>query len=226
MSDFDSDEEVFHRFSQLSTRSESPEVIEGEEDPFVRASHNHIRGAGLSPTKTNSGSVAYVVFNGRVKGVHYTWESCNHSVSGFRNQNFRGFPTVESAKQAWQEANEKAIVGDPPKGPTGCEKSASSFKHSQPKQQEIRGYGDLLVGGSSHIKQEQVAESARKMRRFWWVVVKGAAPGVYDNEADAKRAAGQHSLVRVERLGSKDKAEELWRLALSTGRVSLLPADQ
>ncbi|KAK7017494.1 hypothetical protein VNI00_018623 [Paramarasmius palmivorus] len=218
--------------------TEEPERIIGEEDPFVRASHNHVRDGGITPSKTNRGCVAYVVFNGRIKGVHKSWESCNYAVSGFPQQNYRGYRSLEEAEQAWITALEKDIVGNPPLrqkiAPTAEKLSSSINKQISSTSKPL---STSPVKYESSQPKEKAATSSSKMpsssrptvssstRSFWWVVLRGTKPGIYENLSAAQDAAGTHSFVRVERLGTREKAELLWENALAAGRVALLPSD-
>jgi hypothetical protein len=68
----DDSDDLADRLAHLATDVPT-EPIDGEEDPFIRAANNHIRGANPTTTRSSTGFVAYVVLNGRVQGVHYTW---------------------------------------------------------------------------------------------------------------------------------------------------------
>ncbi|KAK7026664.1 hypothetical protein VNI00_015537 [Paramarasmius palmivorus] len=61
-------------------------------------------------------------------------------------------------------------------------------------------------------------------RSFWWVVLRGTKPGIYDDLSLVREAAATHMLVRVEHLGTQEKAELLWGKALAVGQVALLPS--
>ncbi|KAK7018059.1 hypothetical protein VNI00_009133 [Paramarasmius palmivorus] len=249
MTGLNREEGILSQFSSLAVTA--PEHIKGEEDPMVRAANNHIRSGGMSPSKSTSGCVAYVVLNGRVKGVHYTWyinaspstvilinpgsfldrESCCHSVSGFPNKVYRGYKTVLQAEEAWREANEKGIVGDPLAG-----------ADSSPAPRDTNNAGDIsrmVQAESSSVKHEsshrptEFPSPSRSpslnprqapRRQYWWVVLKGVEPGVYISQTAAREAAGTHPLVRIERMGNEDRAQQLWTTALGTGHVTLLPA--
>ncbi|KAK7017910.1 hypothetical protein VNI00_018522 [Paramarasmius palmivorus] len=231
------DNEVWDRLARLRM-DEPPEVIEGEDDPFVRATNNHIRSANPTTTRSSTGFVAYVVFNGRVKGVHHTWDSCCHSVAGYPKHSYRGFRSTREAEEAWSEATEKGIVGDPPTAFSEPQKAATPTKCA------AEGYGksqatitDGTKGSTSRHASDKPRPSSlgpsnpaspstskgKTLRQFWWVVIKGAEPGVYTSESAAREAAGNHSLVVVERLGTAEKAQSLWSTALESGRVTLLP---
>ncbi|KAK7014762.1 hypothetical protein VNI00_019283 [Paramarasmius palmivorus] len=226
------DEEVCERLARLATE-DAPEHIEGEEDPFIRAANNHIRSPNPTTTRSSTGFVAYVVFNGRVKGVHYT---C-HSVAGFPKHNYRGFRSAREAEAAWAEATQKGILGDP-EDLTIVVKSSSNdtgqkkgkVKATAQIKEETKAPATPLLASKTpgspsyhHASSTSRGNGSQSLRRFWWVVIKGVEPGVYTSESAAREAAGEHSLVVVERLGTPEKAESLWSTALNTGRVTLLP---
>ena len=45
----------------------------------------------------------YVVFEGRVPGVYSSWEACNKQVSGYGDNNHRGFKTRQAAEDAYSK---------------------------------------------------------------------------------------------------------------------------
>jgi viroplasmin and RNaseH domain-containing protein len=45
----------------------------------------------------------YVVYCGQVLGVYQCWAKCNAQVSGFSNNYFRGFVTIEEAEASYLE---------------------------------------------------------------------------------------------------------------------------
>ncbi|MEO9849251.1 RNase H1/viroplasmin domain-containing protein [Reichenbachiella sp.] len=45
----------------------------------------------------------YVVWNGRTTGILLTWAECEASVKGFSNAQFKSFPSLEQANDAYKE---------------------------------------------------------------------------------------------------------------------------
>lgn len=43
----------------------------------------------------------YVVWRGRRTGIFDTWEKCKEAISGFKNAQYRSFPSYEAAKEAF-----------------------------------------------------------------------------------------------------------------------------
>ncbi|KAJ7458850.1 hypothetical protein FB451DRAFT_1182430 [Mycena latifolia] len=52
-------------------------------------------------SKKRTKKAAYVVFVGRVPGVHHRWSEAETSVKGVSNAIFRGYPTVKEAEEAY-----------------------------------------------------------------------------------------------------------------------------
>lgn len=59
--------------------------------------------------------VLYVVFHGRIVGIHDSWQSCYDSVHGFARAKYKGCEVAEDAFEAWERFEEtgKADVRAP-----------------------------------------------------------------------------------------------------------------
>jgi ribonuclease H-related protein len=67
----------------------------------------------------------YAVVRGRVPGIYDVWEECRRQVIGFKNQDYKGFPTREEA-QAYYDARKPE---DNPPAPQGTDDSYLSYRY-------------------------------------------------------------------------------------------------
>jgi len=54
----------------------------------------------------------YVVWQGRVPGIYKSWDACKKQVEGFNGALYKGFPTLEMAKAAFQDDPRRYISKD------------------------------------------------------------------------------------------------------------------
>ena len=47
-------------------------------------------------------SPAYVVFNGRLRGIFYTWEECERQVWRYKRARYKKYPSLQEALDAWR----------------------------------------------------------------------------------------------------------------------------
>ncbi|NLJ82419.1 MAG: ribonuclease H [Bacteroidales bacterium] len=47
----------------------------------------------------------YVVWKGRQEGIYDTWENCKQQVEGFPSPQYKAFPTLEQAEEAFQKGS-------------------------------------------------------------------------------------------------------------------------
>ncbi len=64
----------------------------------------------------------YVVWNGRETGIFSDWENCKKQVQGYEGAKYKGFPSEEAAKKAYNSSyweyvgnNQKPIIGEFPR---------------------------------------------------------------------------------------------------------------
>ena len=56
---------------------------------------------GFDDIKLSRRHAAYVVFEGVKPGVYTTWEETEAQVKGYRNNKYKGFPSLEKAGRAY-----------------------------------------------------------------------------------------------------------------------------
>lgn len=54
--------------------------------------------------------VAYVVFIGRVIGIHESWPECNKAIAGFSGAKYKSYKVYEDAIAAWEAFEEDGII--------------------------------------------------------------------------------------------------------------------
>ncbi|KAH6886568.1 hypothetical protein BKA70DRAFT_1236427 [Coprinopsis sp. MPI-PUGE-AT-0042] len=117
------EDEVTSTLSRLglsSTPSESP-WANLLLDPFVAAEERALR-LGPSPAggATTRRWAAYVVYNGRRMGVFLTWEAASIQVNLFSFSSYKGYNTVEEARDHWRHALVTGTWGDPRQAGSKC----------------------------------------------------------------------------------------------------------
>ncbi len=69
---------------------------------------------GFDDLKLSRRHAAYVVFEGVKPGVYTTWEETEAQVKGYRNNKYKGFPSLEKAGRAYHRyLKEKKTVSKP-----------------------------------------------------------------------------------------------------------------
>ncbi len=51
----------------------------------------------------------YVVWAGRTPGIYSSWEECKHEVEGYEGAKYKGFPTLDLARTAWNDDPSKYL---------------------------------------------------------------------------------------------------------------------
>ena len=64
---------------------------------------------------TKQKKVAYVVYEGRTRGLFEKWDECNASVTGYQGARFVGFYDFEEALASWEEYEKVGTVPRPRK---------------------------------------------------------------------------------------------------------------
>lgn len=59
----------------------------------------------------------YVVWKGRETGIFSDWDNCEKQVKGFEGAKYKGFPTEQEAKTAFEASPEEFIAAHPQKTP-------------------------------------------------------------------------------------------------------------
>ncbi|KAG6806048.1 hypothetical protein H0H92_012904, partial [Tricholoma furcatifolium] len=89
---------------------ESDEEIGGESSAvFINAAEAQLRGTHHRSSKAK----AFVVFKGRIPGVYQSWHACKDQVSGYSNNSYEGFSSLEEAQAAWDHSLMTHTTGPP-----------------------------------------------------------------------------------------------------------------
>ena len=97
----------------------------------------------------------YVVFRGRIPGIYLDWESCQEQVSGFRDNIYKGYNSLEEAKADFEEwMNGPVIVGRgrPARVGTSYTGSTDIVSHESDVSTETR------IGSSSARREDEILD--------------------------------------------------------------------
>jgi ribonuclease HI len=64
----------------------------------------------------------YVVWKGKTPGIYTSWDDCRQQVEGFKGAMYKGYPTAESAEEAFRQRPEKIVFAKSAK-PTNTTKN-------------------------------------------------------------------------------------------------------
>ena len=94
----------------------------------------------------------YVVFRGRNPGIYLTWESCQEQVSGFRDNIYKGYNSVEEARADFVEwMNGPVIVRG-----TRPSTAETSYNQSTDVVNREDDFSPQLSVGTSSVRNERV----------------------------------------------------------------------
>lgn len=108
-----------------------------------------------------SKKVLYVVFHGRIVGIHDSWQSCYDSVHGFARAKYKGYEVAEDAFEAWERFEEtgKADVRAPATKQRGYTKPDSQRSWNKDKT-FVKPKERKLVPLNAYIAKHEVAHGA------------------------------------------------------------------
>ncbi|KAF9036398.1 hypothetical protein BJ165DRAFT_1409145 [Panaeolus papilionaceus] len=169
---------------------------------------------------------AYCVWNGRKIGIFHSWPEVVRSTNNIPGASWLGFATIDDAIQAW---NSK-ITCKPDLAEQACRQVqqansdnvaslAQSFSAlSPPSTPQCPG---SRLPSSIPLSASQYQPFVEEDNAFY-VVVRGARPGVYHGNIAAWNAAGPHSRARRIKSGGEAEANKLFAQLYMSGKIELL----
>ncbi|KAG6835518.1 hypothetical protein H0H93_000603 [Arthromyces matolae] len=144
---------------------------------------------------------AYVVFAGHKTGIFRTWDATSFQLDNYDGfARWKGYTTLEEAKEAWKFAVANGTVGQHPPTPKKPPQPAQPTPSSSSQQANTSSSSPSPLQQSSD-EEPSLTELSRKKRMHseecWYSVLRGDRPGVYLGASAAGSAAGSHPRPKI-----------------------------
>ncbi|KAG6875345.1 hypothetical protein C0992_004217 [Termitomyces sp. T32_za158] len=157
------------------------------------------------PSVRKSCYAFYVVFSGRTLGIHEDWDVVHKATNGFSGACYRGYRSYEDACAAWTRACSQFAAPTPStsfgntRSPTErCSANQTSFPH-QTSSTQRPSYATVAQRSAPLLEEEK-----------YYVVIRGASPGVYLGRFAANQAVGAVTGGVMEQTATKGAANEMF----------------
>ncbi|KAG6848547.1 hypothetical protein H0H93_016024 [Arthromyces matolae] len=156
---------------------------------------------------------AYVVFAGHKTGIFRTWDATSFQLDNYDGfARWKGYTTLEEAKEAWKFAVANGTVGQHPPTPkkppphaqptpSSSSRPANSSSSSPSSRQANASSSTPSPLQPSSDEEPSLTELSRKKRihseECWYSVLRGDRPGVYLGASAAGNAAGSHPRPKI-----------------------------
>ncbi|KAG6808137.1 hypothetical protein H0H92_005289 [Tricholoma furcatifolium] len=175
-------------------------------------------------------SKVYVVYRGRIPGVYLDWDACLDQVSGYSNNSFKGFNTLEEAQEAWNRSlatrttplSGTHLAGSSqtptrdatriPRAPASAARLAN-IKAGLQRQKEV----PLPTHDTQQPTPQHRASLSEELQ--WYAVIEGSHPGVYHGRTAAMHGVGHHAAGCIQIATSENDANTIFIRAFMSRRV-------
>ncbi|TRM64920.1 hypothetical protein BD626DRAFT_567786 [Schizophyllum amplum] len=204
-------DELTQRLFHLTVADDRPPRYEAEPPAASTAqtpSNTSVDTTLVAPLRKSKKPGAYVVFLGQKAGVYTSWDDCRAQVAGVKHNSYLGYKTTNEAHAAFEAARSRGLTF-----------SFAGVAAAVGQQvTETRLSIDDLVLCTAFIDDETSLAMAPN-GHLWYVVFKGAQPGVYRTYHEAMLSTTGLKGASQRSYGGRDAAIGAFKTSLESGDV-------